>query len=84
MYIWETLTIMSSVHSDFQKRRLTQAFSPFLASLVVTIALLAHQHPLQLFPLLLLPLAGKLRAGLLVLQHVLNVLPHLLKVTVLC
>ena len=73
---------MSSMHSDFQK--LTQAFAPVLASLVVAIALFAHQHPLQLLPLLLLSLAGKLGAGLLVLQHVLNVLPHLLKVTVLC
>lgn len=65
-------------------KTLTQAFTPLLASLVITVTLLPHQHSLQLLPLLLLPLAGKLRAGLLVLQHVLNVLSHLLKVTVLC
>lgn len=78
----QTFSNMSLIHSDFQK--LTQAFAPLLAPLAVTIALLAHQHPLQFLALLLLPLTGKLRAGLLVLQHVLNVLPHLLKVAVLC
>lgn len=65
------------------KNRLTQAFASVLAPLVVTITLLTHQHPLQLFSLLLFPLAGKLGTGLLVLQHVLNVLSHLFKVTVL-
>lgn len=63
---------------------LTQAFPPLLAPLGVAIALLAHQHSLQLLPLLLLPLTGQLRAGLLVLQHVFNVLPHLFKVAILC
>ncbi len=38
---------------------------------------------ISLLPLLLLSLTGKLWTGFLVLQHVLNVLPHLLKVTVL-
>ncbi len=46
--------------TEFQKRRLTQALSSLLASLVVAITLLAHQHPLQLLPLLLLSLTGKL------------------------
>lgn len=71
-----------SVHPGIYK--LTQAFTPIFAPLVVPIAFLPQQHPLQLLPLLLLPLTGKLGTGFLVLQHVLDVLPHLLKVTVLC
>lgn len=71
-----------SVHSGIYK--LTQAFAPIFAPLVIPIAFLPQQHPLQLLPLLLFPLTGKLGTGFLVLQHVLDVLPHLLKVTVLC
>ena len=64
-------------------RKLTESFAALLASLVVAVALLTHQHPLQLLPFLLLPLTRQLGTGLLVLQHVLYVLPQLLQVAVL-
>lgn len=72
--------------STHPRETLTKALlvSPVLfAPLLVIATVVPQEHALQLLALLLLPLPGQLGAGLLVLQHVLDVLPHLLKVAVL-
>ncbi len=68
---------------NFTHTHTRTAFASFFAP-SLSLIVLSHQHPLQFFSFLLFSLSAQLRAGLLILQHVLNVLAHLLKITVLC